>query len=127
MAGNAVHPAARPRRHECRQPDRTRRISCTAVELLPTRRQLAAGLPRADPRRIQELPAAEARMIQRLSATDSGPAASQRPTVDRENPWPGLYSYDEAGKEYFKGRQEVTRELLRLVLREDLVLLYGIS
>jgi WD40 repeat protein len=47
--------------------------------------------------------------------------------VDRENPWPGLDAYDESGKDYFKGRQEVINDLQRLVVREDLVLLYGIS
>lgn len=47
--------------------------------------------------------------------------------VDRENPWPGLHAYDERGKDYFKGRHDVARDLLRLIVREDLVLLYGIS
>jgi WD40 repeat protein len=47
--------------------------------------------------------------------------------VDRENPWPGLRAYNERGKDYFKGRREVARDLLRLIVREDLVLLYGIS
>ena len=62
-------------------------------------------------------------------STDSDPnrAAIADTVVDRENPWPGLRAYDERGKDYFKGRRDVARDLLRLIVREDLVLLYGIS
>jgi len=60
--------------------------------------------------------------------TDSHPSRVIADTVvDRENPWPGLRAYNERGKDYFKGRRDVARDLLRLIVREDLVLLYGIS
>jgi len=60
--------------------------------------------------------------------TDSHPSRVIADTVvDRENPWPGLRAYNERGKDYFKGRRDVARDLLRLIIREDLVLLYGIS
>ena len=61
-------------------------------------------------------------------STDSHPSREIADTiVDRENPWPGLRAYNERGKDYFKGRRDVARDLLRLIVREDLVLLYGIS
>jgi WD40 repeat protein len=62
-------------------------------------------------------------------SSDSRPhlAATADSVVDRENPWPGLRAYNERGKDYFKGRRDVARDLLRLIVREDLVLLYGIS
>ena len=60
--------------------------------------------------------------------TDSHPSRMIAETVvDRENPWPGLRAYNERGKDFFKGRRDVARDLLRLIIREDLVLLYGIS
>ena len=60
--------------------------------------------------------------------TDSHPSRVIADTVvDRENPWPGLRAYNERGKDYFKGRRDIARDLLRLIVREDLVLLYGIS
>ena len=59
--------------------------------------------------------------------THSQPEATTDTVVDRENPWPGLHAYDERGKDFFKGRRDVARDLLRLIIREDLVLLYGIS
>ena len=61
-------------------------------------------------------------------STDSHPSRVIAETVvDRENPWPGLRAYNERGKEYFKGRRDIARDLRRLIVREDLVLLYGIS
>jgi hypothetical protein len=61
-------------------------------------------------------------------STDSHPSRVIAETVvDRENPWPGLRAYNERGKDYFKGRRDIARDLRRLIVREDLVLLYGIS
>jgi WD40 repeat protein len=62
-----------------------------------------------------------------MSTDLPNPAAIADTVVDRENPWPGLHAYDERGRDYFKGRRDVARDLLRLIIREDLVLLYGIS
>jgi WD40 repeat protein len=47
--------------------------------------------------------------------------------VDPENPWPGLASFHEADQELFHGRDAETDELARLVLRERVAVLYGLS
>lgn len=53
---------------------------------------------------------------------------SRAPTrIDPENPWPGLDSFTEEAQRYFHGRSRETAELLRLVRRETLTLLYGHS
>lgn len=51
----------------------------------------------------------------------------QSVALDEQNPWPGLAPYDEAGQNYFKGREEDTEELLRLVRLGPLTALYGKS
>jgi len=48
-------------------------------------------------------------------------------TVDAENPWPGLAAFREADRELFYGREDETEDLLRLVLRERLTVLFGLS
>ncbi len=48
-------------------------------------------------------------------------------TVDAENPWPGLAAFREADQELFYGRETETEELLRLVLRKRLTVLFGLS
>src|SRR5258708_23178337 len=48
-------------------------------------------------------------------------------TVNSDNPWPGLLPFAEADKGYFRGRQGETEDLLRLVLRERLAVLFGLS
>ncbi|MGR9086004.1 MAG: nSTAND1 domain-containing NTPase [Gammaproteobacteria bacterium] len=47
--------------------------------------------------------------------------------LDEQNPWPGLAPYDENGRNYFRGRDEDTEELLRLVRLAPLAVLYGKS
>jgi len=47
--------------------------------------------------------------------------------IDAENPWPGLASFREADRELFFGRERETEELFRLVLRERLTILFGLS
>jgi WD40 repeat protein len=47
--------------------------------------------------------------------------------VDRENPWPGLAAFREADQEFFYGREAEVEEILRLVLRERLSVLFGLS
>jgi hypothetical protein len=47
--------------------------------------------------------------------------------TSRENPWPGLRSYDESEQDFFHGRPKETAELLRLVKRDVLTVFFGIS
>src|SRR3954469_18480160 len=47
--------------------------------------------------------------------------------VDRDNPWPGLASFTEDTREFFYGREKETDELLRLVRRQTLTVLFGQS
>jgi WD40 repeat protein len=54
-------------------------------------------------------------------------AHGERPPLDDQNPWPALDSFHEADRKFFRGRAEVTNELLRLVLRERVTVLYGVS
>lgn len=53
--------------------------------------------------------------------------AAEAPVIDRENPWPGLVSFPEAAEAYFNGRDAERDDLLRLIRRETLTLLYGLS
>jgi hypothetical protein len=48
-------------------------------------------------------------------------------TLSRENPWPGLQSFTEEGKDFFFGRRDETESLLRLIRRERLTVFYGQS
>jgi hypothetical protein len=48
-------------------------------------------------------------------------------TVNADNPWPGLLAFRETDQGFFQGRQAETEDLLRLVLRERLVVLFGVS
>src|SRR5713101_2050926 len=54
-------------------------------------------------------------------------AESQHQTLSRDNPWPGLDPFDEADRDYFHGRVSESGELLRLVRRELLTVLFGRS
>ncbi len=47
--------------------------------------------------------------------------------LDDERPWPGLASFREQDKEYFKGRETDIEKLLILIHRERLTVLFGIS
>jgi WD40 repeat protein len=49
------------------------------------------------------------------------------PTLDRDNPWPGLASFDELDSAFFHGRRAEAAELLRLIAREPLTVLFGRS
>lgn len=49
------------------------------------------------------------------------------PLVDDQNPWPGLQSYREQDQAYFKGREAQIAELNRMVHRERLTVLFGVS
>lgn len=48
-------------------------------------------------------------------------------TVDAENPWPGLAPFTEDQRAYFHGRSKDSAELLQLVKRESLTIVYGRS
>ncbi|MGC2635641.1 MAG: WD40 repeat domain-containing protein [Acidobacteriaceae bacterium] len=48
-------------------------------------------------------------------------------TVDPQNPWPGPDAYDEASRDFFKGRDAEARELLRLIRAAPLTVLYSKS
>ena len=54
-------------------------------------------------------------------------AELHRQALSRDNPWPGLDPFDDAGLEYFLGRSAESGELLRLVRRELLTVLLGRS
>jgi hypothetical protein len=49
------------------------------------------------------------------------------PNLDAQNPWPGLAAYDEASKDFFKGRDDEAKELFRLIHLAPLTVLYGKS
>jgi len=49
------------------------------------------------------------------------------PKVDRDNPWPGLAAFTEDMRGYFFGRERETAELVRLVRRSTLTVLFGQS
>ena len=48
-------------------------------------------------------------------------------TVNADSPWPGILSYREQDKDFFNGRDSETMELLRLVIRAQVTLLFGLS
>lgn len=48
-------------------------------------------------------------------------------SLNAEHPWPGLASYDESSSQFFFGRSEEARELLRMVRLAPLTVLYGKS
>src|SRR6185436_6798439 len=51
----------------------------------------------------------------------------QRQVLSPDNPWPGLDPFDETDREYFHGRAVEAGELLRLVRREPLTVVFGRS
>jgi hypothetical protein len=51
----------------------------------------------------------------------------ERQALSSDNPWPGLDPFDETDREYFYGRAAESDELLRLVRREPLTVLFGRS
>jgi formylglycine-generating enzyme required for sulfatase activity len=62
----------------------------------------------------------------------SNPTPAVRPenpagSCDPQNPWPGLLQYQEADRDFFRGRELEVDELLRLLRRARLSLLFGLS
>jgi WD40 repeat protein len=58
---------------------------------------------------------------------DVTPASSDPGAVDAQNPWPGLEAFTEDDQSFFYGRETEIDELHRLVLRERLTILFGVS
>lgn len=54
----------------------------------------------------------------------SGPGAE---LADAQHPWIGLASFTEGDRQFFAGRGDEIEDLLRLVRRDNLTLLYGVS
>jgi WD40 repeat protein len=54
-------------------------------------------------------------------------AEPQRQALSPDNPWPGLDPFDETDRKYFHGRSAESDELVRLVRRELLTVLFGRS
>ncbi len=54
-------------------------------------------------------------------------SSNVQPLADRERPWIGLASFTEGDSEFFAGRGEQSDDLLRLIHRDTLTLLYGVS
>jgi len=48
-------------------------------------------------------------------------------SVDADNPWPGLASFTEEARAFFFGREKETEELVRLIRRNTLTVLFGQS
>jgi hypothetical protein len=62
--------------------------------------------------------------------TEPDPAPDRPPpagTVDAENPWPGLFSFREVDEPFFRGRKFESEALARLVARQRLSVLFGLS
>jgi len=57
----------------------------------------------------------------------SSAAAAGTPVIDEQNPWPGLVSFPETAETFFNGRDTERDDLLRLIRRQTLTLLYGKS
>lgn len=56
-----------------------------------------------------------------------GSGAVGHATVDPQNPWPGPDAYDEASRDFFKGREAEAAELFRLIRMAPLTVLYSKS
>jgi WD40 repeat protein len=63
-------------------------------------------------------------MSEPLLATVPAPAGG---VVNHDNPWPGLEAFREDDHAFFRGRGRETEQLLDLVLRERVTVLYGAS
>jgi len=54
-------------------------------------------------------------------------ASAKSRHLDPDNPWPGLDAYEEAARDYFKGRNDEAEELLRRVAESPVTVLFGKS
>ena len=53
------------------------------------------------------------------------PIGNSDSPVSAESPWPGLTSFTEDARAFFFGREKETDELVRLVRRNTLTVLFG--
>jgi WD40 repeat protein len=65
--------------------------------------------------------------VERVSSSPEHADASVSPSLNAQNPWPGLAAYDEASRDFFNGRDEEAIELPRLIRLAPLTVLYGKS
>jgi hypothetical protein len=54
-------------------------------------------------------------------------AAAGADRLDRENPWPGLASYEESAHDFFSGRAEEADDLQRRIVSDPVTVLFGKS
>ena len=59
--------------------------------------------------------------------SDPFDAATRGPTLDRDNPYPGLHPFEERDRVYFFGRDQESSTLLRMVRRRVLTMVFGRS
>ncbi len=62
-----------------------------------------------------------------MSTGKPAPPVSGTATVNADKPWPGLLAFGESDEHYFQGRRTETEALFRIVMRERLVVLFGLS
>ena len=62
-----------------------------------------------------------------MSAEATPTSSAAAAAVDAQNPWPGLEAFTEQDQQLFYGRDSEVDELHRLVMRERLTILFGIS
>ena len=62
-----------------------------------------------------------------MTATGATPQEPSSASVDDENPWPGLASYQETDSRFFQGRERQIEALNELVHRERLTVLFGMA
>jgi WD40 repeat protein len=65
--------------------------------------------------------------VEPVSSSPEHADASVSPSLNAQNPWPGLAAYDEASRDFFNGRDEEAIELPRLIRLAPLTVLYGKS
>jgi tetratricopeptide (TPR) repeat protein len=59
--------------------------------------------------------------------TEADAGAVHDQLIDRDNPWPGLSAFTEENALFFHGRDIEAHELFRLIKRETLTVLFGLS
>ena len=62
-----------------------------------------------------------------MTTVESAVRVTPLAQLDRDNPWPGLESYEESSYGFFSGRADEAHELLRRILDEPVTVLFGKS
>ena len=55
----------------------------------------------------------------------AGARSASTAAIDADNPWPGLAAFTDDLRGFFHGRENETEELVRLVRRQTLTVLFG--